>query len=42
MSFVVGTCTNQFLLIVSNCIGDPISPDVLSDTLLSTNNFVPP
>ena len=22
-------------------MGEPISPDVLSDTLLSTNNFVP-
>ena len=27
---------------VSNCIGEPISPDDLSDTRLSTNNFVPP
>ena len=33
---------NQFLLIVSYCIGDPISPDDLSDTRLSTNSFVPP
>ena len=27
---------------LSNCIGDPMSPDDLSDTRLSTNNFVPP
>ena len=41
ISLVVCECKNQFLLIVSNCIGEPISPDVLSDTRLSTNNFVP-
>ena len=33
---------NQFLLMVSYCIGEPISPELLSDTRLSTNNFVPP
>ena len=42
MSLVVGTWINQFLCMLSNCIGDPMSPDDLSDTRLSTNNFVPP
>ncbi len=27
---------------MSYCIGDPISPELLSDTRLSTNSFVPP
>ncbi len=33
---------NQFLWIVSNWIGEPMSPEDLSDTRLSTYNFVPP
>ena len=33
---------NQLLFTLSNCIGEPMSPDDLSDTRLSTNNFVPP
>ena len=41
ISLVVCECRNQFLLILSYWIGDPISPDILSDTRLSTNNFVP-
>ena len=41
ISFVVWECKNQFLLTVSYCIGEPISPDILSETRLSTNNYVP-
>ena len=41
ISFVVWECKNQFLFTVSYCIGEPISPDILSETRLSTNNFVP-
>ena len=41
MSLVALECKNQFLLTVSYCIGEPISPDILSDTRLSMNNFVP-
>ena len=42
MSLLVAACIYQFEFTGSNWIGEPISPESLSDTRLSICNFVPP